>query len=509
MALLLCDLQPRVISSLHHRQTSVNIHRKTKTLRFTANFKFQFNFSVLRSNRRFHHTSAPKSASINGFPAQSNSEESGKTNVELSEKLRRWIGFIRSILPGGSWWSLSEGVEVVMMAKPVTVSRALQRMWDLVSKDRWVIFAAFATLIVTAPFIWGFKMGYAILGEDCFQRTSSGQARASTATGLSLYSKLGKVLASELGQDATVGGDPKAHLGKNVTCTASCLLTDTTVSASRHMLSCSLSSDMTVGASRHALNCAIKGNALSLSRLPERGRRAEQKCNPWGITESTQLVAVCRGAGLCLGRICYGALRAHPWVQQLVSEPSSSHRSDFGGKRKPISNSDQIQSAQKWLHLLVFGQTSARIPKHLLALIFHCGSFKYIYQVLLRLLCVPLCNDCFPPSIHLANTTGPMSDSSSPVWTFSLSRYSLPVFLLLFPLETLSVPPLASKLHRFDSCISMKHALPRSPSWISRLPCGTGLSFANNRVVSHPYKSLACYMCREHLSVSAQVVSNS
>ncbi|GFZ03393.1 hypothetical protein Acr_16g0000170 [Actinidia rufa] len=32
--------------------------------------------------------------------------------------------------------------------------------------------------------------------------------------------------------------------------------------------------------------------------LSERGRRAEQKYNPWGITESTQLVAVCRGAGL-------------------------------------------------------------------------------------------------------------------------------------------------------------------------------------------------------------------
>ncbi|PSS01578.1 Disks large-associated protein like [Actinidia chinensis var. chinensis] len=116
-------------------------------------------------------------------------------------------------------------------------------------------------------------------------------------------------------------------------------------------------------------------------------------------------------------------------------------------------------------------------------------------------------------SIHLANTTGPMSDNSSSCLDTPLSRYSLPVFLLLqlllFPLETLSVPPLASKLHRFDSCISMKHALPRSPSWISRLPCGTGLSFANNRVVSHPNKSLACYMCREHLSVSAQVVSNS
>ncbi|GFZ20588.1 hypothetical protein Acr_28g0012930 [Actinidia rufa] len=112
----------------------------------------------------------------------------------------------------------------------------------------------------------------------------------------------------------------------------------------------------------------------------------------------------------------------------------------------------------QWLHLLVFGQTSARISKHLLELLFHCGSFKYIHQ------------------------------------------------LLLFPLETLSVPPLASKLHRFDSCISMKHALPWSLLWISRLPCGTRLSFANNPVVNHPYKSLVCYMCREHFSVSAQVL---
>ncbi|GFY90850.1 S-adenosyl-L-methionine-dependent methyltransferases superfamily protein [Actinidia rufa] len=34
--------------------------------------------------------------------------------------------------------------------------------------------------------------------------------------------------------------------------------------------------------------------------------------------------------------------------ERVLREPSSSHRSDFGGKRKSISNSDQIQSAQKW-----------------------------------------------------------------------------------------------------------------------------------------------------------------
>ena len=58
---------------------------------------------------------------------------------------------MRSILPGGSWWRLDDdGVEVRILAEPVTVTRALVRMWELVAKDRLVIFAAFATLIVAA-----------------------------------------------------------------------------------------------------------------------------------------------------------------------------------------------------------------------------------------------------------------------------------------------------------------------------------------------------------------------
>ncbi|GFZ18138.1 hypothetical protein Acr_26g0014070 [Actinidia rufa] len=79
------------------------------------------------------------------------------------------------------------------------------------------------------------------------------------------------------------------------------------------------------------------------------------------------------------------------------------------------------------------------------------------------------------PSIPLGlcRTTAPL------VWRHPSSRYTPSVFLLLqhflFSLKTLSVPPLASKLHRFESCISMKHALSWSPSWISRLPCGTKL----------------------------------
>lgn len=154
MSLILPHLQPRVISSLLYKPTS--IYPNLKPLAFSAKpkTKFQSNPSVSRSNTRFCHTYVPKSASVNGFPLQSDSEVSprdvGVNNAELSEKLRRWIAFVRSVLPGGSWWSFSEDVDVVLTAKPVTVLRALQRMWELIAKDRWIIFAAFTTLIITA-----------------------------------------------------------------------------------------------------------------------------------------------------------------------------------------------------------------------------------------------------------------------------------------------------------------------------------------------------------------------
>ncbi|GFZ02398.1 hypothetical protein Acr_15g0010060 [Actinidia rufa] len=69
---------------------------------------------------------------------------------------------------------------------------------------------------------------------------------------------------------------------------------------------------------------------LKTSDYPPMGWRGRlkggaEKCNPWGITESTQLVAVCRGAGLCLGRICYGALRAQR-AERVVSCESETVR---------------------------------------------------------------------------------------------------------------------------------------------------------------------------------------
>ncbi|GFY89761.1 hypothetical protein Acr_06g0017010 [Actinidia rufa] len=80
--------------------------------------------------------------------------------------------------------------------------------------------------------------------------------------------------------------------------------------------------------------------------------------------EHTACCCVQRGLGvrvMYLGE-CYGASEStestersdREWARivlghnKLVSEPSSSHRRDFGGERKPISESDQILRAQKW-----------------------------------------------------------------------------------------------------------------------------------------------------------------
>ncbi|XVF02538.1 hypothetical protein REPUB_Repub04eG0183800 [Reevesia pubescens] len=150
MALPLCcnaKLQPRFCSSSHYEQQFHFVNRR--------NLRFSRSSEVSISSNRIRHRLAPlKSSSINGFSVEKNlehfEEDQNLENVELRERFRKWIDFLRSVLPGGSWWSFSEDVELKLMAKPVTVWRALTRMWHLVANDRLVIFAAFSTLIVAA-----------------------------------------------------------------------------------------------------------------------------------------------------------------------------------------------------------------------------------------------------------------------------------------------------------------------------------------------------------------------
>ncbi|XP_060187672.1 ABC transporter B family member 26, chloroplastic isoform X2 [Lycium barbarum] len=136
MALLLSSVQfqpsLRILHSVQKRQNPGNILYKRS--QFYPKSKTQFSFRSLNS------------ASINGFSVQEYPEADS-----LRESVVKWMEFIRNVIPGGNWWRLSsEDVDIGATAKPVTVLRALQRMWELIAEDSLLIFAAFTALIVTA-----------------------------------------------------------------------------------------------------------------------------------------------------------------------------------------------------------------------------------------------------------------------------------------------------------------------------------------------------------------------
>ncbi|KAK6160266.1 hypothetical protein DH2020_003647 [Rehmannia glutinosa] len=144
MALPLSNLQP--IAAFHVQQRRFPI--KSRPLARFNHEKARLHF--FSSCKRFNYISPVKSASVNGYPINKDSLADNE-RVELSEKLKKWVKFVREILPGGEWWKLStEGVEDLISAKPVTVLRALKKMWELIAQDRWVVFTAFVALIVTA-----------------------------------------------------------------------------------------------------------------------------------------------------------------------------------------------------------------------------------------------------------------------------------------------------------------------------------------------------------------------
>ncbi|KAL6960551.1 hypothetical protein U1Q18_038314 [Sarracenia purpurea var. burkii] len=80
-------------------------------------------------------------------------KEGGDEHIELLDYCQKWILSVRSLLPGGGWWELSDSNEVgrtTKAARPVTVLLALRRIWALVADDKWVIYVAFASLAISA-----------------------------------------------------------------------------------------------------------------------------------------------------------------------------------------------------------------------------------------------------------------------------------------------------------------------------------------------------------------------
>ncbi|XP_047957813.1 ABC transporter B family member 26, chloroplastic [Salvia hispanica] len=148
MALSLCNSQLLHPFPVQRRKFLTKTHSLNQNLN-----QEKPQFKRFASSRRFRHISSVKSASVNGYPItkEDGVPSAGGEKIELTEKLKKWVKFAREIFPGGDWWRLpTEDIGDVMVAKPVTVFRALKKMWDLIAEDRWVIFTAFVTLVITA-----------------------------------------------------------------------------------------------------------------------------------------------------------------------------------------------------------------------------------------------------------------------------------------------------------------------------------------------------------------------
>uniref|UniRef100_A0A7N0ZRZ8 Uncharacterized protein n=1 Tax=Kalanchoe fedtschenkoi TaxID=63787 RepID=A0A7N0ZRZ8_KALFE len=146
----LCNLQHSIFRLEDRRLTLISYSEHHRRVQIgDRNVKLR----LRSSDRNLRFVTRLKSASVNGVSIGKIAEgrEVREVDVELGERIRRWVGIVSSVLPGGSWWwSFSDEEVIVSAAKPVTLWRALSKMWELVSRDRWVIFAAFSALIITA-----------------------------------------------------------------------------------------------------------------------------------------------------------------------------------------------------------------------------------------------------------------------------------------------------------------------------------------------------------------------
>ncbi|KAL0539071.1 hypothetical protein IC582_023248 [Cucumis melo] len=151
MSSFICNIQVPHPNLLLSRQLHVDKIR-SRGLTFTDNKALRWNH--LSTDCRF--LLPPLKSAINGYgisvPSSSEEREEshGEAEFDIVDKLRGLLGHLRSILPGGSWWSLSDEAEVRISVEPVTVTRALGRMWDLVARDRWIIYSAFSVLVIAA-----------------------------------------------------------------------------------------------------------------------------------------------------------------------------------------------------------------------------------------------------------------------------------------------------------------------------------------------------------------------
>ncbi|GFZ15820.1 hypothetical protein Acr_25g0002290 [Actinidia rufa] len=150
---------------------------------------------------------------------------------------------------------------------------------------------------------------------------------------------------------------------------------------------------------------------------------------------------------------------------------------------------------------------------------YHYGSSKYPCACF-AYLCTTV---AFPCPFFLLIPLDPCQTIVSPIWTLLSSHYSPSVFfphsISCFPWKLSEFLHLVSKLHPFESSILMEiNFFCRLGTYLTSVNVTNLPSAMQNRtdplpitllavLFIHPYTSLACYIYREYLSVSAQVIS--
>ncbi|KAI4350643.1 hypothetical protein L6164_005079 [Bauhinia variegata] len=135
----LCSLHPD-----HFPLSKPRVTCKIKT-------PYPLSFKNLHSAKlRCYSLKAGNSESYRQF-SYSDNEEFGNANSGFQNLFIKWVSFVHSIVPGGSWWSLYERQGFHNdAAKPRTVLLSLHRIWALVADERLIIFIAFGSLVIAA-----------------------------------------------------------------------------------------------------------------------------------------------------------------------------------------------------------------------------------------------------------------------------------------------------------------------------------------------------------------------
>lgn len=155
MAICLISLQARSSPELFKINGS-SPYSKPKNLNISFNCKFKFQDSISFPNRLCRKCSPHSDFSPvgEGFSPEAYQNNGLKKVDNFDALLKEWVKFVKSVLPGGIWWNLcneGESEESPRPShKPITVTYALARMWELMADQRWVLYTAFGALTIAA-----------------------------------------------------------------------------------------------------------------------------------------------------------------------------------------------------------------------------------------------------------------------------------------------------------------------------------------------------------------------